>query len=72
VSEALVRIAVVPNELEAEMVRSSLRIAGIESTQRYADFGAAAWDGMPTGGGPRDVLVHGDDLEAARELVDAQ
>ena len=65
----LVRLRIVANELEAEMVRSLLSTAGIESLQRYTDFGAGAVDGMPSGGGPREILVHASDLEAARELV---
>jgi Putative prokaryotic signal transducing protein len=69
VSDDLVRLTVVANELEAEMVRSLLTTAGIESMQRYTDFGAGAFDGMPSGGGPREILVHAGDLGAARELI---
>jgi Putative prokaryotic signal transducing protein len=68
----LVRLRVVANELEAEMVRSLLSTAGIESLQRYTDVGAGAYDGMPSGGGPREILVHASDLEAARELVGSE
>lgn len=67
----LVRLTVVANELEAEMIRSLLSTAGIESMQRYTDFGAGAFDGMPSGGGPREILVRQGDLEAARELVES-
>jgi len=69
VSNDLVRLTVVANELEAEMVRSLLSTAGIESMQRYTDFGAGSLDGMPSGAGPREILVHAGDLDAARELV---
>jgi hypothetical protein len=72
VTNDLVRLKVVSNELEAEMVRSLLSTAGIESLQRYTDFGAGAVDGMPSGGGPREVLVHAEDLEAARELIGSE
>jgi putative signal transducing protein len=72
VTNDLVRLTVVANELEAEMVRSLLSTAGIESMQRYTDYGAGAYDGMPTGGGPREILVHATDLEAARELVPSE
>ncbi len=68
----LVRLRVVANELEAEMVRSLLSTAGIESLQRYTDVGAGAYDGMPSGGGPREILVHASDLDAARELVGSE
>ena len=67
----LVRLTIVANELEAEMVRSLLSTAGIESIQRYTDFGAGSFDGMPSGGGPREILVHVSDLETARELVES-
>jgi Putative prokaryotic signal transducing protein len=72
VSNDLVRLTVVSNELEAEMVRSLLSTAGIESLQRYTDLAAGAFDGMPTSGGPREILVHASDLDAARELVAPQ
>ena len=68
----LVRLRIVADELEAEMVRSLLSTAGIESLQRYTDVGAGAYDGMPSGGGPREILVHANDLEAARELVGSE
>jgi hypothetical protein len=72
VTNDLVRLKVVANELEAEIVRSLLTTEGIESLQRYTDFGAGSYDGMPSGGGPREILVHASDLEAARELVGSE
>ena len=68
----LVRLRIVANELEAEMIRSLLSTAGIESLQRYTNVGAGAYDGMPSGGGPREILVHASDLESARELVGSE
>ena len=70
-SDDLVRLTIVANELEAEMVRSLLATAGIESLQRYTNFGAAALDGMPSGAGPREILVRAADLDAARELIES-
>ncbi len=70
-SDDLVRLTIVANELEAEMVRALLSTAGIESMQRYTDFGAGALDGMPSGVGPREILVHQGNLEAARELIES-
>ena len=64
----LVRLTVVPNEAEAEMIRNLLATEGIESMQRTTDFAAGALDGWAAGGA-REILVHADDLEAARELV---
>jgi hypothetical protein len=71
VSDDLARLTIVANELEAEMVRSLLSTAGIESMQRYTNFGAAALDGMPSGAGPREILVRAADLDAARELIES-
>ncbi len=68
----LVRLTVVANELEAEMIRGLLATKGIESMQRKTDFAAAVWQVSPSGG-PREILVYAGDLETARELVaDAQ
>jgi hypothetical protein len=39
--------------------------------QRYTNFGAAALDGMPSGVGPREILVRQGDLDAARELIES-
>jgi putative signal transducing protein len=60
--------AVVSSEVEAEMLCGLLRSAGIECGYRdtraldstIEDFTAA---------GPREILVHPDDLERARELL---
>ena len=70
-SEELVRLNVVVNEAEAEMVRALLRMEGIESMQRTTDFAAGALDGWAAGGA-REILVHAGDLDAARALVEAQ
>ena len=64
----LVRLTVVPNEPEAELIRQLLATAGIESLQRPTDFAAGAFDGW-SAGGPREVLVAASDLETARELI---
>jgi hypothetical protein len=68
VTDELVRLTVVPNEPEAELIRSLLAIDGIESMQRPTDFAAGAFDGW-SAGGPREVLVNQADLETARELI---
>jgi hypothetical protein len=71
VSHDLVRLTIVANELEAEMVRALLTTHGIDSMQRYTNFAAGALDGMPSGAGPREILVRDEDLAAARELVES-
>jgi hypothetical protein len=66
----LVRLVVVRNVPEGEMVRALLADAGIESLLRVTDVGAGAMDGLATGG-PQEVLVRADDVERAREVLDA-
>jgi len=70
VSDELVRLTVVPNEAEAEMIRALLATEGVESMQRPTDFAAGAFDGW-SAGGPREILVREADLDAARELLRA-
>jgi hypothetical protein len=67
----LVRLTIVANEPEAEVIRALLGTAGIESMQRPTDFAAGALDGWAAGGA-REILVRAEDIEAARELVAPQ
>jgi hypothetical protein len=67
-STELVRLTVVANEAEAELIRSLLRTEGIESTQQKTDYGVGATDALGSGGA-REVLVHSGDLETARALI---
>lgn len=67
----LVRLTVVANELEAEMVRALLATHGIDSMQQVTNFGAGALDGLPAGAGPREILVRAADLGTARELIES-
>jgi hypothetical protein len=67
----LVRLTVVQNEPEAEMVRALLATAGIESLQRATNFAAGAMDGWAAGGA-REILVTAGDLETARELIERE
>ena len=67
----LVRLTVVANEAEAELLRSQLQFEGIDSVQRLTSSGAAATGGLTqTFGGEREILVGQEDLEVARALVD--
>jgi Putative prokaryotic signal transducing protein len=70
-SGGLVRLTVVPNEPEAELIRQLLATEGIESMQRPTDFAAGAFDGWSPGG-QREILVAPPDLERARELISGQ
>jgi len=64
----LVRLTVVQNETEAEMIRGLLATERIESMHRLLDFAAGAWDGWAVAGA-REILVFAGDLETARELI---
>jgi hypothetical protein len=71
VSDELARLVIVANEMEAEMVRALLTTHGIDSMQQYTNFAAGALDGMPSGAGPREILVRAADLDTARELIES-
>ena len=58
----------VADEIEADLVCGLLRSAGIECGHRVTDEADSVLDGF-AGDGPRVVLVHADDLAAARELL---
>ena len=65
----LVPLTVVPNEIEAEQIRSILSLEGIDSMQRVTNLGAGSLDGSSGMGGPREILVKPDDLETAQALI---
>jgi hypothetical protein len=66
-----VRLTVVGDGMEADVVCGLLRSSGIECSQRQTDTAIGAWD--PTGaGGPREILVAADDLDAARAILNAR
>jgi len=53
------------------MLCGLLRSAGIECMYRVTDQGAGAFDGMAVGG-PHEILVRREDMDAAREVLSAQ
>lgn len=61
----------VSSEGEAELVVSILRDAGIESAHRLSNRAAGAL-GATSGVGPYEILVHGEDVDAARQALSAQ
>ena len=69
--EQIVKLTVVSNEIEAEMIRSLLQSEGIESTQQRTDYGAGATDATGSGG-PREIRVRAEDLETATALIAEQ
>jgi hypothetical protein len=65
----VVRLTVVPNEGEAQIVCALLRAHGIPCLERVTDpFGEAIMDF----GAWREILVGRDDLETARQLIEAE
>jgi hypothetical protein len=66
----VVRIMVVGNSLEAEMICGLLRTEGIACDHRQTDMGAGAGDAVGDSG-PREILVGRVDVERAQELVTA-
>jgi Putative prokaryotic signal transducing protein len=64
------RLTVVRNEPEAELLCALLRSAGVACTHRITDYGAGAWDGVPTGG-PREIVVPEGQLGEARAVLAA-
>jgi hypothetical protein len=71
VTEDLVRVRIVPNEVAADVVCTFLRAEGIRCAHRVTNVGAGSWDGVPNMGGAREVLVARPDLEAALVILEA-
>jgi hypothetical protein len=67
-----VRLTTVTGEVEADVVCGLLRSAGIECGHRVTEETDSLLEGLAAEG-PREILVHETDLEAARALLaDAQ
>jgi hypothetical protein len=64
-----VRVTTVPGEPEAEVLCGLLRSEGIECAHRLTAEPDSAFEGFGGEGGEREILVHQDDLERARELL---
>ena len=69
--EQIVRLTVVSNEIEADLILSLLRTEGIESAQQMTNYGAGGIDAVGSGG-PREIMVRAEDLERARALIEEQ
>lgn len=66
------RLTIVPDELQAEMVRAVLESHDIRCVVRRTALGELQWGVVNTGmGGPREIVVDGDDLAAARDVLAA-
>jgi hypothetical protein len=67
----LVRLTIVHNQPEAEIVCSLLRPEGIQCFHRPTDFAAGAFDGAVSSAGAREIVVAETDADRARALLDA-
>jgi hypothetical protein len=67
----LVVLEAVSTEAEAGLICDILRDAGIKCLYRPTNFAAGAADGWSSGG-PREVVVRGEDVGEARRVLDAQ
>jgi hypothetical protein len=57
--------------MEASLICGILREAGIDSFDRPTNTAVGAMDGL-TSGGPREIVVRGEDVNAAREALAQQ
>jgi Putative prokaryotic signal transducing protein len=67
-SDQTVVLTTVSSEPEAEVLCGLLRSAGIECAYRDTDAIDSPLEDF-TAAGPREILVHPEDLEAAREVL---
>jgi hypothetical protein len=67
-NDKAVPLTIVPNEVDAEMLCGLLRAGGIQCGHRVTEQTDSAFDGLAFDG-PREILVHQDDLSAARALL---
>jgi Putative prokaryotic signal transducing protein len=68
----LVVLEVVNSEPEAEVIRGLLRSEGIPCIVQRTSLGAGMADGFPAALGPRELLVHAENLAAARSVLSDQ
>jgi hypothetical protein len=61
-------VSTVSDEIEAELACGLLRSAGIECGYRATEATDSAFEGIASDG-PREILVHQTDLEAARTVL---
>jgi Putative prokaryotic signal transducing protein len=66
----LALLQVVGSEPEAEVMLALLRSEGIPAIAQKTNFAAGLADGSLSPGGPREILVHAENLEKAREVLE--
>jgi hypothetical protein len=67
----LTRVAILDNQIAAELAVSRLRMEGIHAMWRKTDIASAVWGvGITEGvGGPVEILVRATDAPRSRELL---
>jgi hypothetical protein len=68
----LVVLDVVGSEPEAEIIISLLRTEGIQAIAQKTNFAVGLADASSSGAGPREILVHEENLERAKRVLDEQ
>jgi putative signal transducing protein len=68
----LVVLDVVGSEPEAEIILSLLRTEGIQAIAQKTNYAVGLADASSSGAGPREILVHAENLERAREVLEEQ
>jgi hypothetical protein len=69
--EDLRRVAVAPNEAEAEVICGLLRTDGIKCFYRQTDIAQAVYEGSVPSAGWQEVVVATEDAARAREILAA-
>jgi Putative prokaryotic signal transducing protein len=65
-------LEVVGSEPEADVICALLRSEGIPCIVQRTNFAVGMADGFPGAAGPREIVVHAENLEAARALLERQ
>jgi hypothetical protein len=65
----LVVLDVVGSEPEAEIILALLRTEGIQAIAQKTNFAVGLADASSSGAGPREILVHAENLERARKIL---
>lgn len=65
-------LEVVGSEPEAEIVLALLRSEGIQAIAQKTNFAVGLADASSSGAGPREILVHEENLARAREILEDQ
>jgi hypothetical protein len=65
-------LQVVQSEPEADVVCGLLRSEGIPCITQRTNVGVGMADGFPSAIGPREILVHEQNVAAARKLLEEQ